>query len=313
MKQENQLPLRGGRMGHAIPAAGKGDNDDGITPLPSVATMLAKPTILEGKPSPPVGSSLNSTPWNNRPTGFQFGRRRVIPRVKSPTKLVQPEHEAVKEHGLSRILTAIWSRCCFVRVASWALPIVLFIMQIVHTPSTPSIVESYSHMAESSCHSDRGYATEDGRIPLQEGEDSEEPNPVRAFSKSALVNDDESGFPSEIEWLLSPRADHANDEMIPKLLHKVYFQNDGNFQPWESMDPSQHEAHASWSRMNPEYDVRYYNLRLARVYLHRYFHEVFLRTFDCLQAYAAKADFFHSPWHWFTVMVVFILIGNRFA
>ena len=158
MKQENQLPLRGGRTGHAIPTAGKGDNDDGITPLPSVATMLAKPTILEGKPSPPVGSSRK-----DRPAGYQFGRKRVIPRVNSPTKLVQPD-EAVKEHGLSRILTAIWSRRCFVRVASWALPIVLFIMQIVHTPSTPSIVESHSHMAESSCHSDRGYTTEDMKM-----------------------------------------------------------------------------------------------------------------------------------------------------
>jgi len=76
MKQENQLPLRGGRTGHAIPTAGKGDNDDGITPLPSVAMMPVKPTILDGKPSPPVGLSLNSTPWEDRPTGYQFGRRR---------------------------------------------------------------------------------------------------------------------------------------------------------------------------------------------------------------------------------------------
>ena len=103
MKQENQLPLRGGRMGHAIPTAGKGDNDDGITPLPSVATMLAKPTILDGKPSPPVGSSLNSTPWNNRPAGYQFGLKRVIPRVNSPTKLVQPEHEAVRSGEFPRL------------------------------------------------------------------------------------------------------------------------------------------------------------------------------------------------------------------
>ena len=86
--------------GTPIPTAGMGDSggggddDDGITHLPSVAMILVKPTppssILEGKPSPPVGSSLNSTPWKNRPTGYQFGRRRVKPRVNSPTKLVQP-------------------------------------------------------------------------------------------------------------------------------------------------------------------------------------------------------------------------------
>ena len=156
MTQENQLPLRGGRKGHAIPTARKkGDNDDDITPLPSVAMSGGLSSqILDGKPSPPVGSSLNSTPWESRPTGYQFGRRRVISRVNSPTELVLPKHEAVREQGLSRKLTTR-SRRCFVRVASWAMLVVHFIMQ---TTSTRPIDEPNSHIAESISHSDRGYS-----------------------------------------------------------------------------------------------------------------------------------------------------------
>ena len=165
MTQENQLPLRGCRKGHAIPTAGnKGDNDDGITPLPSVAMSGGLSSrILDGKPSPLVGSSLNSTPWESRPTGYQFGRRRVISRVNSPTELVLPKHEAVREQGLSRKLTTR-SRRCFVRVASWAMLVVAsWAMLVVHfvmhsTTSTRPIDKPNSHIAESISHSDRGHS-----------------------------------------------------------------------------------------------------------------------------------------------------------
>ena len=79
-------PLSKVARGTPIPLA-KGDNGDDITPLPSAAMILVKPTppLLEGKPTPPVGSSLNSTPWKNSPTGYQFGRKRGIPKARGRT------------------------------------------------------------------------------------------------------------------------------------------------------------------------------------------------------------------------------------
>jgi len=51
------------------PAPGGWDGDDeGVTPLP------AAPTIL-GKPTPPAGLSLDSTPWKDHPTEYLFGRK----------------------------------------------------------------------------------------------------------------------------------------------------------------------------------------------------------------------------------------------
>lgn len=51
------------------------------------------------------------------------------------------------------------------------------------------------------------------------------------------------------------------------------------------------EAHQSWSRHNPDYEIRYYDLKAGRQYLQQYFHPLFLRTFDCLQAFGFKSDF----------------------
>ena len=51
------------------------------------------------------------------------------------------------------------------------------------------------------------------------------------------------------------------------------------------------EAHQSWSRHNPDYEIRYYDLKAGRRYLQQYFHPLFLRTFDCLQAFGFKSDF----------------------
>jgi len=44
--------------------------------------------------------------------------------------------------------------------------------------------------------------------------------------------------------------------------------------------------------LNPGYQVHYFDLLSARSYLHAHFHPVFLRTFDCIQAFAGKSDFF---------------------
>lgn len=66
-------------------------------------------------------------------------------------------------------------------------------------------------------------------------------------------------------------------------------------------------AHDTWADLNPGYNVRYFSLILARKYLAQHFHPIFLRTFDCIEAFAGKSDFFriallyreggfHSDW-----------------
>jgi len=44
--------------------------------------------------------------------------------------------------------------------------------------------------------------------------------------------------------------------------------------------------------MNGDYDIRYYNLHLARLYLQRYYHPIFLRAFDCIEAFSGKTNLF---------------------
>jgi hypothetical protein len=52
------------------------------------------------------------------------------------------------------------------------------------------------------------------------------------------------------------------------------------------------QAHKTWFDNNPGYQVRYFNLIKARRYLHKHFHPVFLRAFDCIEAFAGKSDLF---------------------
>jgi len=109
--------------------------------------------------------------------------------------------------------------------------------------------------------------------------------------------------PREDTWLLHSSNNSASnsDGRIPRIVNKIYFQKDGRFRDKlppnaPSKDFLSHyslvQAHRSWSSMNPGYNVRYFDLMSAREYLHNFFHPVFLRTFDCIQAFAGKSDFF---------------------
>ncbi|EJK43969.1 hypothetical protein THAOC_37536 [Thalassiosira oceanica] len=51
-------------------------------------------------------------------------------------------------------------------------------------------------------------------------------------------------------------------------------------------------AHQSWTDKNPGYKVHYYNIPAARKYLQTFYHPVFLRMFDCIEAFAGKSDLF---------------------
>lgn len=49
-------------------------------------------------------------------------------------------------------------------------------------------------------------------------------------------------------------------------------------------------AHQSWKSQNPGYEVHYFDMILARRYLAKYFNPVFLRAFDCIEAFAGKTN-----------------------
>ncbi|CAJ1938717.1 unnamed protein product [Cylindrotheca closterium] len=120
-------------------------------------------------------------------------------------------------------------------------------------------------------------------------------------------------FPNESEWLLSPSVyhnSHQDGQLIPKLLHKVLLSTKGDFTKF-TYDMMTNEtiqnltnplnldginrlawAHRSWKVFNPGYEIRYFNLHHCRTYLARNFHPLMLRAFDCIEAFAGKADLF---------------------
>lgn len=137
-------------------------------------------------------------------------------------------------------------------------------------------------------------------------------------------------MPHESEWLLlletsatpNPAGNTKSNNdmtMIPKILHKViitanggfpsylsaildmmsnetmrleYINNNNNNYNNNNYTGSIEEAHISWYINNPTYDIRYYDLHRCRLYLKLYYHPLFLRAFDCIEAFAGKVNFF---------------------
>ncbi|KAK3282394.1 hypothetical protein CYMTET_9863 [Cymbomonas tetramitiformis] len=65
------------------------------------------------------------------------------------------------------------------------------------------------------------------------------------------------------------------------------------------------EAHTTWTEENPGYQLRYWSMNDARRYLASRHPPIYLRTFDCMRAYATKADFFrytllHDEGGWYS-------------
>jgi mannosyltransferase OCH1-like enzyme len=77
---------------------------------------------------------------------------------------------------------------------------------------------------------------------------------------------------------------------IPKVIHKVYIQHDGKIP--KNLNKNIINAHYSWKKMNPEYEIKFWSLDDCREYLSKNFPSKYLATFDCIQAYAGKCDFF---------------------
>ena len=97
-------------------------------------------------------------------------------------------------------------------------------------------------------------------------------------------------MPPQDNWLMKKEILHSDH--IPKTLSKVFLQKPGGFPDFSDMVLELKNAHASWKEKNPDHNIQYFDLKACRDYLAEYFHPVFLRAFDCLEAFASKADFF---------------------
>lgn len=90
------------------------------------------------------------------------------------------------------------------------------------------------------------------------------------------------------------RRDKAPTVTIPRVINKVFIQKTGGFMHNNNSETQTAlaNAHKSWHIKNQGYVIHYYDLDRCRLYLHRFFHPVFLRAFDCLQGFACKVDLF---------------------
>ena len=133
---------------------------------------------------------------------------------------------------------------------------------------------------------------------------------------TALRKANEATFsmPDEEDWLLSKpyynKEDHfqKHEQLIPKYLHKVIITSTGDFPDYfdsivnatitsdndSPVKGSLAHAHVSWRKLNPGYVIRYFNLHLCREYLKQYYHPIFLRAFDCIEAFAGKNNLFRT-------------------
>ena len=135
------------------------------------------------------------------------------------------------------------------------------------------------------------------------------------INTEAYQDQEAATLPDENDWLVLDepvfynRDSHYQQygQLIPKIIHKVILTTEGHFDETVGQilnvtrnvtssstirKGSLLHAHWSWKQMNPQYEIRYFNLHLCRSYLRLYFHPIFLRAFDCIEAFAGKADFF---------------------
>lgn len=79
---------------------------------------------------------------------------------------------------------------------------------------------------------------------------------------------------------------------IPKVIHKIYIQHNGQFE--EKMEPEIIEAHKSWSDKNPGYKIRLYNGNDCEQYLIDHYDKEHLDVYRRIRSYACKCDFIRA-------------------
>lgn len=98
------------------------------------------------------------------------------------------------------------------------------------------------------------------------------------------------------EYNIAAKDGAVSNTGIPKVIHKVFLSTNEplpNFEELPESDPLK-RAHQSWTLRNPGYKMKYYDMDACRNYLRDNFHPVFLRAFDCIEAFAGKSNLFRA-------------------
>jgi hypothetical protein len=129
-------------------------------------------------------------------------------------------------------------------------------------------------------------------IPLVGYEYNETWNADGAASRNMTL-DRALVVPPASAWLLD-NPPPRNQTSVPKVIYKVFLSHGGILPDFQNQSSQLRDAHDSWILKNPGYELRYFDLITIRQYLTQYFHPVFLRAFDCIEAYAGKTDVFRA-------------------
>lgn len=80
--------------------------------------------------------------------------------------------------------------------------------------------------------------------------------------------------------------------MIPRIIHKVYISHDKHLP--EILQPtSLKDAHDSWQKLNPGYEIRYWSYTNCLAFFKNEFDDpIYYNTFNALLPYSYKCDFF---------------------
>lgn len=75
---------------------------------------------------------------------------------------------------------------------------------------------------------------------------------------------------------------------IPNIVHKIHITRAKDI----GLSNSLRKAHQSWTKMNPNYEIKYWNKESCENYLKKNFPPKYLATFQCINAFAGKCNFF---------------------
>ena len=92
--------------------------------------------------------------------------------------------------------------------------------------------------------------------------------------------------------IINSKDSFIENSNIPKVINKIYISHDENFPDFPLVPNELQKAHDSWINNNKYYKLQYWNAKKCKEYLIKNFNKEYLDTFNCINAYAGKADFF---------------------
>lgn len=79
---------------------------------------------------------------------------------------------------------------------------------------------------------------------------------------------------------------------IPKIINKIYISHDEKLPNFPLKPYELQKAHDSWINKNKEYKLQYWDTKKCKEYLIKNFSKEHLDTFNCINAYSGKCNFF---------------------